>query len=209
MKILKSVSFVSLFFLQSGCSLFGVRKEETPKYQVLLTEGDKEVRAYDTYIVAKTPMSTGAQNESFRVLANYIFGGNSKKQKMSMTAPVAEAKAESEKIAMTAPVIMSPSGEMTFMMPSKYKLEDLPTPNDPRVKLEEVPAKIWAVLRFTGLWGEERKAQKLDELKAWVQNLKEYEPAGPTAFAAYDPPWTLPFLRRNETMIEVRLKNKF
>jgi hypothetical protein len=206
MKALKIVSFVFLFVLQSGCSLFGVRNEESPKFQVLLTEGDKEVRSYSAYIVAKTAMNAGAQNESFRILAGYIFGGNVKKQKISMTAPVAESKLESEKISMTAPVLMSAAGEMTFMMPSKYKLEDLPVPNDARVRLEEVAPKLWAVLRFSGLWSEERKAQKLEELKEWVQSLKDYEPTGSTAFAAYDPPWTLPFLRRNETMIEVRLK---
>jgi len=41
-------------------------------------------------------------NNGFSIVAGYIFGGNTKKESISMTAPVV---ATSESISMTAPVI--------------------------------------------------------------------------------------------------------
>ena len=195
----------------AGCSFFGIRSEETPKYRVILKEENKEIRYYEPYIVAKTTVKgdfKGAQGEAFRILAGYIFGGNEKKQEIPMTAPVVQKPTgESEKIPMTAPVIQRQSEEgwvMTFMMPSNYKMEDLPLPKDQRVKLERVDAKYVAAIRYTWLGNESRNQSKADELQDWISGLKEYETTSAPMYAGYDPPWTLPFLRRNEMMIELK-----
>lgn len=202
-----TLGVVIMALLQVGCSVFGVRKEENPKYRVILQEGDKEIREYEPYIVASTKIEGSfkeAQNPGFRVLATYIFGENEGNQKISMTAPVVQRP---EKIAMTAPVVQSPSGggwEMTFMMPSKYKLEDLPLPKDPRVKLKVMPARTLAVIRFSGFWSDEKNRKMAGDLQDWLTQLNKYESVSAPMFAGYDPPWTLPLLRRNEMMIEVR-----
>jgi len=204
-----------LAIFNAGCSVFGIRTYETPKYEVILNEGNKEIRYYESYIVAKITMKgefKEAQGNAFRILAGYIFGDNEKKQEIAMTAPVVQKPiAESEKLPMTAPVIQSPSEEgwvMTFMMPSAYKMEDLPTPKDKRVSLEKVSARYVAALRYTWFGSKSRYERKANELQEWLASLKEYEPVSSPMYAGYDPPWTLPFFRRNEMMIEIKMKQE-
>ena len=208
------VSIIMLLIIfNTGCSLFGIRNYETPKYEVLLKEGNKEIRYYEPYIVAKTSVKGNykeAQSTAFRILADYIFGNNEKKQKIEMTGPVFQKPdPEGEKIPMTGPVVQSPSEKgwvMTFMIPPSYKMEDLPVPKDKRVKLETVPAKYNASIRYTWYGSKPRNEMRAKELEAWLAGLKEYVPASPPMYAGYDPPWTLPFFRRNEMMIEVKRK---
>ena len=207
--------FILLAILNSGCSVFGIRTYEMPKYEVILKEGNKEIRYYESYIVAKTTVKgefKEAQGAAFRILAGYIFGGNERKQEIAMTAPVVQKPtAEREKLQMTAPVIQSPSEEgwvMTFMMPSAYKIEDLPSPKDRRVRFETVPARYVAIIRYTWFGNESRNERKANELEEWIAGLKEYEPISSPMYAGYDPPWTLPFFRRNEMMIEIKRKHE-
>jgi len=207
----KASILMLLTLVSHGCSVFGIRTYEMPQYEVLLKEGDKEIRHYDSHIVAKTTV-TGefkeAQSAGFRILANYIFGDNQKRQEIEMTAPVVQKPGgESEKLPMTAPVTQRPGEEgwvMTFMMPSNYKIEDLPVPNDERVSLEAVPAEYTASIRYTLLGSEARNDRKAAALQAWLAGLEAFEPISAPMYAGYDPPWTLPFLRRNEIMIDVR-----
>ncbi len=200
-----------MLFLSAACSLFGHGSEEQPRYQVVMKTEDKEIRKYESTIVAKTTIQGSfkeAQSQGFNLLAGYIFGKNKAQKKIAMTAPVVQ-KAESEKIAMTAPVVMKPSDNqswtMTFSMPSSFTLETLPTPTDARVVIEKIEPRYVAAIRFTGFWGEEKNAQKAHALKEWLKTQPEYKVASEAMFAGYNPPWTLPFLRRNEMLIELRL----
>ena len=180
---------------------------EQPDYAVLESQGDLELRQYAPYIVAETHVEADfdrAGNEGFRRLAAYIFGNNRSRQKLEMTAPVAQAP--SEKIAMTAPVNMHRSGSsyrITFMMPSEYHLETLPEPVDPEVRLREVPAHTLAALRYSGRWSQQRYEDHKNELEAWIRD-QGWEPAGEPILARYDPPFKPWFLRRNEVLIPVR-----
>ena len=203
------VGLVALFNM--SCSVFGLRSEEQPKYEVLKAQDNKEIRRYSPYIVAKTKVKgsfESSQNEAFRILAGYIFGGNQSKQKIAMTAPVTQTQA-GEKISMTAPVTQTKQGDewvMTFSMPSRYTMEQLPKPNDPRVEFEEVPSRVVAALKFTGFWSEEKNKAKESELKDWVDQQGGYTRLGEPRFAGYDPPWTIPFLRRNEILWDLESK---
>ena len=123
-----------------------------------------------------------------------------------MTAPVkTSSKSTSEEIAMTAPVLMDSSSSkkmtMSFSMPSKYDLQTLPKPNDPRVTLAEMPTQYVAALRFSGLRGEDKKQHLGLELMNWVEARSDYRALTAPSFAGYDPPWTLPFFRRNEMLV--------
>lgn len=202
--------------LTTSCSLFGVGSEEQPKYKVIVKMDDKEIRKYDSYIVAKTVIKGDfkeAQSKGFRILAGYIFGKNKSKQKLAMTSPVVQAPG-SEKIPMTSPVVISAnenssnvkndSWVMTFSMPSQFNLGTLPEPIDERVIIEKVEERFVAALTFSGFWGEAKNAEKGRELTKWINDNKEYEITSKPMFAGYNPPWTLPFLRRNEMLIEIR-----
>lgn len=212
-KILAGVAIMSVSLFQLGCSVFGVRSEETPKYEVLTSDGDKEIRSYSSYIVAKTRVKgefKAVQNEAFRILAGYIFGDNKTKQTISMTAPVVQSEAQSEKISMTAPVVQAASDDgwvMSFMMPSKYKMSDLPTPNDPRIEFEEIPPQVFAVIRYSGRGRDVDNQKKAVELSEWLSGKSDYKSIAKPSYAGFDPPWALPFLRRNEMMIQLEKKN--
>jgi hypothetical protein len=147
-----------------------------------------------------------ASSAGFRLIADYIFGNNTsrtgEKEKISMTAPVT-MEPKSEKISVTAPVSMKQTGgqwRVHFVMPGQYTLETLPKPHNPMVTLREVPASNYAVIRFSGFAGEDKVAKKTAELIAWLDS-KGITPTGKPELARYNPPWTLPFLRRNEVMV--------
>lgn len=187
---------------------------EEPKYTVLEKSGDFELRAYAPMVIAETLVDGSldeASSAGFKRIADYIFGNNTSQtgasEKISMTAPVGIAPEavdkKSEKISMTAPVGMQKiAGQwrMYFVMPSRYTLATLPKPNNPAVNLREIPASRVAVLRFSGLAGEEKTAYKTNELLAWLKN-KQITPISAPELARYNPPWILPFLRRNEVMV--------
>lgn len=122
-----------------------------------------------------------------------------------MTSPVSET-AVSEKIAMTIPVSNTPTQEnkreVTFSMPSKYTLETLPKPNDTRVKLKEIPAETRAVLRYT-LWSDESRSEAKKERLLDALNNDSISFRGNVTTQYYNPPFTIPFLRRNEVSIRV------
>lgn len=213
LKIL-AVSIVSV--LASGCSLFGYGNEEQPEYKIIMKDGNIEVRKYEPYIVAKTTVQGNfeeAQSKGFKVLAGYIFGENKTQKKISMTSPVVQKEAENEKIAMTAPVTLKQeknnqdSWTMTFSMPSKYTLKDLPSPVNNNIKFEVIPKRLVAAYRFTGFWGKEKNKEKEEQLLKWLADNKSYEPISKAMFAGYNPPWTIPFLRRNEILIELQQRN--
>ncbi|WP_233243347.1 MULTISPECIES: SOUL family heme-binding protein [unclassified Caulobacter] len=192
-----------------GATLFGTQAMavEEPAYKAVLQKGAFEVRDYPALVVAEVTVS-GDQKEAagkgFRLLAGYIFGGNTRRQSIAMTAPVAQAPA-SEKIAMTAPVTqIQTAGEwvVRFTMPSAYSMATLPEPNDPKVQLRALPPTRFAVLKFSGLAGKDDVAARTVELEKLVR-ANQLRPVGPASLAQYDPPWTLWFMRRNEVMLPV------
>jgi len=180
---------------------------EEPPFQTVIRAGAFEVRDYPALIVAEVTVTgsrRAAASKGFRLLAGYIFGGNTRRQRVAMTAPVAQIPA-SEKIAMTAPVAqIADAGAWTvrFTMPHSYTLTALPVPTDPKVRLRQLNPTRFAVLRFSGLAGTSDVATKTAELRAAIAT-RGLPVAGPVTLAQYDPPWTLWFMRRNELMIPV------
>ena len=88
-------------------------------------------------------------------------------------------------------------------MPAKYAKADLPVPNDPAVRIVEVPAQDYAVLRFSGSANGAAVATRTRELRAALGPSSWRVTGEPTAWF-YDPPWTAPFLRRNEIAAPVK-----
>lgn len=181
---------------------------EEPKYSLVTKDGAFEVRDYPGLVVAEVKVGgdrRSASSAGFRLLAGYIFGGNAGKKSIAMTAPVTQAAPKGSKIAMTAPVSLSGEpGEwmVQFTMPSEYTMDDLPVPNDQRVKLKPVPPVRMAVLTFSGLTGDTVVAHRTNDLLAQLRERK-LTPTGSPTLARYDPPWTPWFMRRNEVMIPI------
>ena len=179
---------------------------EQAKYEVVESQGDIQIRDYAPMIVAEAEVSgerKEAINKGFRVIADYIFGNNAPKQNVAMTAPVIQQPAE--KIAMTAPVTQEGAGnswKVRFVMPASYTMDTLPKPNNDAVKLEKVPGKRFAVIRFSGMADHDSLKQHTDELNAFIKD-KKLNALSQATYAFFNPPWTLPFLRRNEVMVEV------
>ncbi len=192
---------------------------ESVPYQVQATLGDIEFRRYPPQVWAETLVEqatwNGALEEGFRRLAGYIFGDNSATAHLSMTAPVlssvspAAPPREGEPIAMTSPVLatLGDDGQasdrtVTFVMPADRALGDLPAPRDSRVRLRPVPPRLVAALAFSGNYKSSLPQRKQDEL---LRRLREagITSRGQVTFAGYDPPTTLPALRRNEVLVEI------
>ena len=193
---------------------------EEPKYEVLLSDKQFEVRKYAPVMVAETLVEgdmDDASSKGFRLIADYIFGNNqlpnaASSGKIAMTAPVI-LEPQSSKIAMTAPVTLEPQGGETnmqtakqwlvqFVMPSQYTLASIPKPKNNAVSLREIPSKHYAVLKYSGFNTVARVQARTQEARelAIKNNLKMI---GQPQLSRYDPPWTLPMLRRNEIMIEI------
>ena len=185
---------------------------EEPRYEVLASTDDYEVRRYDSYIIAETDVEGSYKtsgNKAFRILAGYIFGDNQASEKMAMTAPVGSRPADdSVKMNMTAPVASAPSQDAadfytySFVMEIKYSLETLPVPNDPRVRLRVVPERTVAVHRYSGSWSE---TNYLKHERVLLDALADdgVSTRGAPVSARYNAPFTPWFMRRNEVMIEI------
>ena len=183
---------------------------EEPSYSVVEKDGAFELRSYEPKIIAEVLVSGNmkqASNRGFKLIAGYIFGGNTSQQgsneKIKMTAPVTMTANPSEKISMTAPVTVQPSNNqwlVHFVMPSKYTMSTLPKPNNDAVTLRQIPKRNYAVVRFSGLTGARKVANITAQLETWIQK-KGITPVGKAELSRYNPPWTVPFLRRNEIMI--------
>ena len=180
---------------------------EAPRYTVLYTDGEVEYREYDAYLVSETVVKASsyraAGNEGFRRLFRYISGANRGSAEIAMTVPVAQAPAE--KIAMTVPVAQAETDQgwtVSFMLPSSYTLENAPQPTDERVYVREVPARVMAVMRFSGRMTEGNFEAGEQELRAALAAM-DVAVEGEAERAVYNGPFTLPFLRRNEVLIPV------
>ena len=146
-----------------------------------------EIRSYASRVMAVTTMQ-GDEDNGFRVLAGYIFGGNAEEQKIAMTAPVQQS--------------MEGEREMAFMMPAEYALEDLPTPEDQRVLFREAPAYTAAVIQFSGWASPEQADDNWQQLRRFLI-AEGIDITGEPTLNQYNPPWTLPFMRRNEIIVPI------
>ncbi len=198
-------TIITIVLLWSMWGYFSSKVENT-EYTVLESKKEYEVRLYPAHIVAQTTVQGSykeALNQGFRIVAGYIFGGNTKKESIAMTAPVIE---KSESIAMTAPVTATVDGEshvVAFGMPRSYTFDTLPVPTDSRVKIVTVPEKKMAVIRFSWFRTDSKVQSKKQELLD-VLKRDNVLVVGEPQYAGYNAPWTPPWMTRNEVLVEVK-----
>ncbi len=164
---------------------------ETPKYTILSSIGKVEIRKYPQMITATARLKSADYDEEgstgFRIVANYIFGGNSNNQKIAMTAPVI--------------MNMGDSSTLSFVMPSEYDLTNLPAPNNSKVSVEKQESKTLAVLQFGG-YSSDKKIQKYAKELKDTLNSHNVEINGPLLYMGYNAPWDV-INRKNEVAYEV------
>jgi hypothetical protein len=180
---------------------------EEAAYKTVEKDGAFEIRDYAPHILAETVVEgdlEGAGNKAFNRLFRYISGENRSRDKVAMTAPVSQ-EPMGEKITMTAPVGQQRVQDrwvVSFMMPAAYTLETLPEPEDPAVRLRQVPARRIAAVRYSGFWSETGYLRYKSALESWI-HARGLIVAGDPIWARYNPPFTPWFLRRNEILIPV------
>jgi hypothetical protein len=188
--------WISLSIIVLGVVIFSIvsftsKDIETPDYKVLKTIDEVELRLYPKMIVAKTSLSDKSfENQGsngFRTIANYIFGGNEKNQKIAMTAPVV--------------MEMSDSATMYFVMPKQYKKEELPKPSSNNVRIVEEAPKTLAVISYGG-YSSDKKIQKHQKELMKVLMKNNIRTKGSFMYMGYNAPWDV-INRRNEVAIEV------
>jgi hypothetical protein len=206
-KIIFRCMLIAAIIISTGSPTMAIEK---PSYRVLSTEGQFELRQYESYIVAETFVDgefEAVGSEGFRRLADYIGGNNRKKESISMTAPVSQ-KPASEKIAMTAPVSQAQEDgrwRITFMMPAAYTMETLPIPDDDRIALRREKEKTVAVIRYSGTWSKTRYESHATQLMDWI-STKGWQIVGAPVWARYNPPFMPWFMRKNEILIPVHIQ---
>lgn len=198
--------------MTAGCSVFGGQAAKEPAFTVERADGDFEIRRYAPMAVAVTRVEGSSYREAvgtgFMRLFDYISGANEGSTEIAMTAPVLTEPAgrEGDEIAMTAPVLTEETAagwEITFVLPEKMTAETAPRPANPLVEIRAVPPRRTAVVRFSGFLGAGDVATETARLTEWVSDQGESLAGTPQA-AGYNPPWTLPFLRRNEIIAPLR-----
>jgi hypothetical protein len=170
---------------------FTSKNIETPKYKVINTYDEVEVRLYPKMVVAKTNLADKSfdnqGSNGFRTIAGYIFGGNEKNEKIAMTAPVV--------------MNMGDSASMYFVMPKSYDKAELPTPNSKNVQIVEVAEKTLAVISYGGFSSDEKIEKYRKQLEIILKKNK-IQTKGAYMYMGYNAPWDI-INRKNEVAIEV------
>lgn len=199
---------IGIWTVGSAYVVWGI---EEAKYTVVEEKPGYEIRRYEPMLVAETAMAAPAregESNAFRILARYIFGGNRAAQKIDMTTPVI-MEGRSQKIAMTAPVIVgeNDTGErMAFVLPSEFTMDTLPVPEDSRVEIREVPVRFIAAVRFSWYAPENRRKEKSEDLLRMLSR-DGIVIVGVPFYAGYNPPFSVPFLKRHEMLVEVEAQS--
>ena len=156
---------------------------EKLKYEVLRKEDAFEIRKYDPYVLMKVSKDS---NQGFGILFNYISGNNSKSQKIQMTVPVVTDVFSSSYIA--------------FTMPSEF-VHNYPDPLDPNIQMVNVPCKEYLAIQFKGSHRHATKAY--ESLKKYAME-QQIELIHDPILLRYQGPFTLPFLKENDVIVEIK-----
>ena len=192
----------------AGISAWLERGVKEPSYTVGRKGNGYEVRNYESYLLAEARIPPGVDDplrEGFRMLFDYISGANAGSRKIKMTAPVLKEGKPAEKIPMTKPVLRlnEPKGSVvSFVLPAEYTLQTAPLPENPGIQIREISSRRVAVIRFSGYANDEVIDKQSKRLVSFLarDGLKT---KGSFMAAYYNPPWTPPFMRRNEVMVDL------
>ncbi len=208
--------------------IFGIRATEQPVYQVITNDGDVELRQYPPATLASITLQGTFEDyraEAFKHLAAYIFGENASHEKVAMTSPVIQREEDSdtrnaasyesryesgsEQIAMTSPVLQKQDGQswtMSFILPERYNLERPPEAIDPAIHFSKLNPRQVAAIKYSGINDHDKMETHKAALENWLVKNPKYKALGAVYWAQYDAPFVIPFLRRNEALVEIEMQ---
>ncbi|NND32507.1 MAG: heme-binding protein [Saprospiraceae bacterium] len=194
MKILYiALAVIALLFIASQIYfLIYDSRIETHKYRVIKDIGDVQIREYEPALFAQVTVAGNmfeSQNQAFRKLAGYIFGGNEHSESISMTAPVQMQDDEQ-------------GSEMRFMVPSKYSIDELPKPNDSSIQFTEEKGYYVAAIQFGGFYNKQRY-EKYKEMLQQAVHEHSLETVDDFFFQGYNAPYQL-IGRKNEVLVKIK-----
>lgn len=166
---------------------------EAIRYDVVEKFGKVEMRDYPPHVSIEIKIKGECRstvNTAYRVLGEYLAGKNDAEKKIEMIMPITQQGFEDV-------------WKLAFSLPLEYKIDSLPKPLVSHVKLIDNPEKRYVATKLSGFASEKDVDSSNKRLMDYVfpNNLRVIsQPI--TAF--YNPPWALPFFRKNELMIEVR-----
>jgi hypothetical protein len=185
------LSIVAVILIGYIIVSFTSKNIETPDYTIIQEVEGVEIRLYPKMIIAKTNLTDNSFDKQgsygFRTIANYIFGGNAKNQKIAMTAPVV--------------MNIGDSASMYFVMPKGYDKSTLPLPNSGKVEISEESERKLAVIQYDG-YSSDHKIDLHAKRLAHILHTHEIQTKGDFLYMGYNAPWDF-FNRRNEVAIEV------
>jgi len=183
-------------------------KTSGPSYLTLKNDGAITIREYPSITIAQVQMKGDRYHcitSGFRLLASYIFGQNTENLKIAMTAPVMQTHATTIEADSMNTKTEDEEWIIRFIMPANHDKSNLPQPNNPQIKILSLSAKKYIVIRFSGSNTESNLTRHLALLKNYIQSSGLHTVGNPV-YAFYNPPWILPFLRRNEIMFEQQVE---
>ena len=165
---------------------------EEANYEIVKTNKVYEIRKYSDRLAIET--ATSNQNSGFRKLFNYISGNNETNEKIKMTTPVTQVKKK---------------GNMTmqFYLPSKFNKDNVPNPSRPDVEIVNIEGGYYAAVKYSGRITDKNFIKHKDILESELKK-DDISILSPPIRATYNGPFTLPMLRRNEVMFEIKIKTK-
>ncbi|MBF25923.1 MAG: soul heme-binding protein [Flavobacteriales bacterium] len=178
---------ISLIFVYSSSQ----ESSKSDIYKVIKTIESVEIREYDPslYISYVNNEQENAQNSSFRVLADYIFGSNKNNEEIAMTSPVV--------------IKLFNKNEMLFRIPKKYNIKNVPKPNNKNLKFVETKYIKKAVIQFSGYSNSDKEKKHIEELKE-ILNNNNIKHNNKFELFVYDPPYKF-YNRRNEISVNIYL----
>jgi len=191
------VSAVLLLSLVSVCLIYysksmasNQRIEEYP-YEVINTYQSFEIRRYEEALFTSIRLNSTSykqgSSKGFSILANYIFGGNDRKQRIAMTSPVT--------------MTLEDNMRVMFMIPNSLERDDMPLPNDRLIDFILEPKKTLAVVTFGG-WASDKKIAKYKSRLTEALSNEGIQYENKFFIFGYNPPYEL-FNRRNEVAVEI------
>ena len=184
MKKILSISILFLIIISNAMAV------EEANYEIIKTNEIYEIRHYSDRLVVQVMNKN--DNNGFRKLFNYISGQNKNSEKIAMTVPVTQTKKDDQMF-------------MQFYLPSKFNRETTPIPNNPDLEITTIPEGYFAVIKFSGRSSDKNfdKHNKILKQKLLEDNISI---KGFPIRATYNSPFTLPPLRRNESMFSIDWK---
>ncbi|MEN8890856.1 MAG: heme-binding protein [Wenyingzhuangia sp.] len=189
--ILISIVFITFIAIQ----IYALKTQssiETYSYEVHQKYKTFEIRIYEETLFTSVKLSTSGYKDSsskgFSILAGYIFGGNERNEKISMTSPVA--------------MTLTDSMTMMFMVPKEFSKETLPKPNQSSITFKKEPKKIVAALHFSG-WANDKKIEDAKQKLKSALDQEGIAYSNRFCFLGYNAPYEV-FNRRNEIIVELK-----